>query len=427
MRLDRLLLARLNAEQVTGWKAYALAVLVPLLISVLAYAFLPILDIANTIMLFLLGVFLCAIWLGKRASLLAALWSVLLFDLIFVPPVLGLITNSVEYLITLTVMLLVTVLTGQLTAMLLAQNRALVVSEEQTAALYHMASELAGAVDQAQVDTIANRYPRSAATASLLSIARERLRYADLAQTNRVQVESERLRSALLSTISHDLRTPLTSLVGLTETFNTHAQGLSATQQDMVEAIHEQAVRLAAMVTKILDFARLSAGQMRLHKEWQPIEEVIGTALQLLSLALSRHHVTLTIPPNFPLLAFDAVLMERVIGNLLENAAKYTPSGTNITITVQQYGEYALIAICDEGAGFPPSVLFANVQATETLHNECNTAAGLGLAICEAILKAHDGRLCLKQRTDGITGSCACFQLPLGEPPTMDDDMDANE
>ena len=428
MAMWKMVLARIKADKRDDWEAYALACALPLGASALCFPLLPVLDIANTVMIFLLEVFLCSIWLGKRPALIAALLSVLLFDLIFVPPHFQLVTTTLEHVVTLGVMLLVAVVTGQLTATILAQNRALIVSEEQTSALYHMASELAGAVDMTQVEAIAQRYPRNEATASLLSIARERVHFAEIAQAHLIQVESEHLRSSILSTLSHDLRTPLTALVGLTETLYTHAQTrqpttLSTQQQEMVEAIHEQAVRLASMVAKVLDLARLSAGQVRLQKEWQPIEEVIGSARQLIALALSEHDVSVQIPTDFPLLAFDAVLIERVIGNLLENAAKYTPKGTNIVINVQRCDDHAKICVCDEGDGFPPIILMANAQAIPARAAMPRVSSGLGLAICEAILKAHDGQLCLTSGTGG-KGGCACFTLPLGEPPPLDDELE---
>ena len=428
MSLWKIVLARINNERLTVWKSYIWACAVPVLVSAACFPLLNVLDIANIVMLFLLEVFLCALWLGKRASLIAAILSVLLFDLIFVPPRFALVTSTLEHLITLAVMLLVAVVTGQLTATILAQNRALTVSEEQASALYQMARELAGAVDREQVEAIAKQYPNNDATISLLSIARERIRFAEMAQMHSIQMESERLRSSILSSLSHDLRTPLTALVGLTETLNHQAEKhhLSAIQRESMEAIHEQAVRLAEMVAKLLDLARLSAGTVRLNKEWQPIDDVIATSRQLLSLALADYQVRVTIPPHFPLLSFDAVLIERVIGNLLENATKYTPKGSAIVIEVQQWDAYAKVCIHDGGSGFPSAIVMANQQAVMYHEMMPRLGSGLGLAICEAILKAHDGQLFLTQDVQ-TQGGCACFTLPLGTPPTMDDEVDDAE
>lgn len=410
---------RLQPGSIVGWQAYAVACLATLLVAALTFPFHDDMGNANVVMLFLLEVFLCALWLGQKPSLAAALLAVFLFDFFFVPPQYALLTNSLKYSVMLVVMLLVALLTGQLAARLLTQNRELLASEERTRSLYRMARELAGAGDLAQADAIAACYPANAATASLLDIARQRLHYADLAHASHVQVESERLRNSILSSLSHDLRTPLTALVGLTETLNLQGQALSPAQQDMVEAVHEQSVRLAGMVGKLLDLARLSSGKLQLRKEWQSLADVTGTALDLLEPSLASHPLTVAIPADFPLLEFDAVLMERVIGNLVENAAKYTPVGAPIELSASVTEGWADICVRDRGPGFPADML-ADGQPMAA-----RAKGGLGLAICSAILKAHNAELTLEQCLGG--GACARFSLPLGNPPTLDEDEDLEE
>ena len=410
---------RLQPGSLSGAKAYVLASLATILVAALTFPFHEEMDNANVVMLFLLEVFLCALWLGQKPSLLAALLAVFLFDFFFVPPKYALLTNSLKYSVMLVVMLLIALLTGQMAGRLLAQNRELQASEERTRALYRMARELAGASSPVQVDEIAARYPVNAATGSLLAIARQRLHYAGMAQASHVQMESERLRNSILSSLSHDLRTPLTSLVGLTEILNLQGQNLSSVQQDMVEALHEQAVRLADMVTKLLDLARLSVGKLILNKEWQSLEEVSGSALSLLKpLLLQRHQqVKITIPPDFPLLEFDAVLIERVMGNLLENSAKHCPEHSLIRVNARIAGECAELCIADNGVGFPQHVLLMDTSPMPV--------TGLGLAICKEILKAHQGQLRLETGAEG--GACACFTLPLGIPPLMDDEPEEDD
>ena len=407
---------RLNMDGRHGLDSYVLGLLLPVLVCVIAYPLVNLLDSANIVMLFLLEVFLCALWLGQMPSLVAAFASVLLFDFFFVPPQFALLTTSIEHIVTLVVMLVVALLTGQLTAVLLSQNRALQLSEERTSALYRMARELTGAVDQQQIRDIAAGYPTTPAADSLMAIAGERLHYAEMAQVQYVQIETERLRASILSSLSHDLRTPLTALVGLTETLNVQSGQLPPpVQRDMVEAVHEQSVRLADMVTKLLDLARLSAGKLTLNKEWQSLEEVTGSALSLLKPLLLQHHqqVQVSIPPEFPLLAFDAVLIERVIGNLLENAAKHCPDHTLIRVSVRIVGDGAELCVADNGSGFPAHVLLMNTHQTTAV-------SGLGLAICAEIIKAHQGQLRLETGENG--GARACLTLPLGIPPLMEDE-----
>ncbi|MEB4590681.1 DUF4118 domain-containing protein [Candidatus Thiothrix sp. Deng01] len=406
---------RLQSDNPGSVLSYVLACLVTILVGAVTFPLREEMGLANVVMLFLLEVFLCALWLGQKPSLMAALLAVFLFDFFFVPPQYALLTNSLKYIVMLVVMLLIALLTGQMAARLLAQNRELQISEERTRSLYRMARELAGAADSQQVDAIAARYPTNTAAGSLLEIARQRLHYAELAQASHVQVESERLRNSILSSLSHDLRTPLTALVGLTETLHLEGKVLSPTQQEMVEAVHEQSVRLAGMVTKLLDLARLSAGKLKLNKEWQSLADVTGSALDLLEPSLVQRPVSVRIPADFPLLAFDAVLMERVIGNLLENAAKYTPAGSPIDITAQINGKWAEFRICDRGNGFAPPSSVAGLRMPQQ-------GSGLGFTICEAILKAHGGELSLEQREGG--GACACVILPLGDPPSLDEDVE---
>jgi two-component system sensor histidine kinase KdpD len=168
--------------------------------------------------------------------------------------------------------------------------------------------------------------------AALAAIALERVHYIEVAQGALVSMETERLRNSLLAALSHDLRTPLTLLVGLSETLARSTPPLAPSQQDMARALHGESLRMSALVANLLDMARLQSGQVTLALEWQALEEAVGTALRLMAPQLAGHVVRTRIPAGFPLLRFDAVLLERVLCNLLENAAKYTPPGSTIEV-----------------------------------------------------------------------------------------------
>lgn len=253
------------------------------------------------------------------------------------------------------------------------------------------------------------------AIASLVAISVERLHFVEVAQRTQLQMADERLRSAILSALSHDIRTPLTVLYGMADTL-AQAQ-LPPSTRDVVEAMREQARRLNGMVTNLLDMAKLRAGSIRLNCEWQPLEEVVGASIKLLGEALARHPVRVQLPPDLPLLRFDAVLMERVLCNLLENAAKYAPPYTAITIAAQVENDKAVVSVCDNGPGFPPDKLDRVFELFERGETESTVpGTGLGLAICRSIVQAHGGEIHAENRN----GACVDFTLPLGEPPVIE-------
>lgn len=265
--------------------------------------------------------------------------------------------------------------------------------------------------------------PLLATVASLVAIAVERLHYVEVAHTTQMQIVSERLRSSILSALSHDLRTPLTALVGLADSLALTKPPLPAVALETAEAIHEQAVRLSNLVGNLLDMARLHAGQVRLRKEWQPLEEVIGASIQLLGSSLANYPVRVTLARDLPLLEFDAVLIERVFCNLLENAAKYAQPGSSIEIAARRQDGNVEVSVCDQGPGFPPDkqdTLFD--MFARGVPESATPGVGLGLAICHAIIEAHNGTISASNRPEG--GACVTFTLPMGSPPAIEEEVD---
>ena len=255
--------------------------------------------------------------------------------------------------------------------------------------------------------------------ASLIAIAVERMHYVDVASNAQLQIVSERLRSSILSAVSHDLRTPLTALVGLADSLAVGKPLLSSQQRESAEAIRDQAIRLTGLVSNLLDMARLNAGAVRLRSEWQPLEEVIGSSIKLLEKALLDHPVRVRLAADLPLVEFDAVLIERVFCNLLENAAKYSAAGAPIEISAYCKDAVVRITVCDEGPGIPAG------RATEIFEmfvrgarESATPGVGLGLAICRAIVEAHGGTIAVDNRPQG--GACFAFTLPAGNPPRIE-------
>jgi two-component system sensor histidine kinase KdpD len=257
--------------------------------------------------------------------------------------------------------------------------------------------------------------------ASLIAISLERIHYIEVAQTTTVQMESERLRNSLLSAISHDLRTPLAALVGLADSLALTRPPLAAQQQEIAQAMRQSALRMNALVANLLDMARLESGAVQLNRQWQPLEEVVGSALAAVAPALAGRPVHVALADDLPLLHLDAALIERVLVNLLENAAKYTPPGSAIEIRARADAGEVIVNVDDHGPGLPRGREEAIFEKFERGRKESATpGVGLGLAICRAILQAHGGTISGQTRPGGPAGGGARFTitLPRGEPPS---------
>jgi two-component system, OmpR family, sensor histidine kinase KdpD len=254
--------------------------------------------------------------------------------------------------------------------------------------------------------------------AALIAIALERVHYVEVAQGALVRIESERLRNSILSALSHDLRTPLTALLGLAESLALTRPALSGQQLEIATAVRDEAMRMNALVNNLLDMARLQAGEVRLNRQWQPLEEVVGSAVAALGQLLTAHTLRIDLPPELPLVEIDAVLFERVLCNLLENAAKFTPTGSEIRIEATVRGDEFRIVVADNGPGFAPGSEEAIFEKFVRGERESATpGVGLGLAISRAIVEAHRGKIRAERGDDG--GARFIVSLPLGTPPEM--------
>ena len=273
--------------------------------------------------------------------------------------------------------------------------------------------------------------------AALLALAIERVHYVEVAQSATVQMESERLRNSLLSALSHDLRTPLAIIYGSADLLVAQSRDLPDTPRELAQSIGAGARRMYAMVTNLLDMARLQSGTVQLNLQWQPIEEVIGSALQVIGPALADHRVVTDLAPDLPLVQFDAVLIERVLCNLLENAAKYTPAGTTVTVAARRQDNDLRVTVTDDGPGLPSGREVALFEKFARGERESATpGVGLGLAICRAIVVAHQGQISVRsahtndrgQDSSGARlgaqrqgeqhqGAQFAFTLPMGIPP----------
>ncbi|MDO8459001.1 MAG: DUF4118 domain-containing protein [Burkholderiaceae bacterium] len=256
-----------------------------------------------------------------------------------------------------------------------------------------------------------------------IAIAIERVHYVEVAQAAVVQMESESLRNALLAAMSHDVRTPLTALVGLADSLEHSAPPLANSQAASARAISQQARQLNALVTNLLDMARLQSGQVNLRSDWQSVEELVGSAIRAARHALGNTVVQTNVPADLPLVEFDAALMERVLVNLLENAVKYgvsaAPDSQPILVSARVTPTTLVLSVRDHGPGLLPSVkgheqaLFDKFTRGKT--ESATPGVGLGLAICKAVVEAHRGTIVAAQAIGG--GSEFTITLPRNSPP----------
>ena len=504
---------------------YLWAIVSSIAVTLIATPLLSYFDLANIVMLFLMGTVLVALKLGRGPAALAAVVNVLMFDYFFVSPRFSFAVSDVQYLLTFAVMLAVGLLTGQLTAGLRFQAHLSSNRERRAQSLFELTRDLSAVLSTAQVielgegavtrhfegealvlpiderdqlvaptpDALAvgfdasvadwtfrNQQPAGLATSTLsaqpwhylplrgstrlrgvlalrpaqprwllipeqvqqldilarqIAIALERVHYAEVAQKALVQMESERLRNTLLAGISHDVRTPLTALLGLTESLQTSKPPLDPAQAATALAMAQGVRQLSALVNNLLDMARLENGGIKLRSDWQSVQELVGSALRIAANAIGQCAVTTDIPANLPLVEFDAVLMERVLVNLLENAAKY--GAAPIIITASATEKTLTLTVRDHGCGLPTQegAGTANLfdKFTRGHPESTTTGVGLGLAICKAIVEAHGGRIfganvlnsganTLNTGTNGPNGGAQfTVVLPRREPPPVNE------
>jgi two-component system, OmpR family, sensor histidine kinase KdpD len=281
-----------------------------------------------------------------------------------------------------------------------------------------------GVVPHARAELVKpTRMRQLEAFADQTAVAVERALLAAVAEHAQLETEAERLKSGLLSSVSHDLRTPLGAITGsLSAILDEDGNLDAATQRDLVQTAYDEADRLARLVRDLLDMTKMQAGAPRVAKEWAPLEEIVGSALGRLEGALAARPVEVRIPADLPLVPLDAVLVEQLLVNVLENAVKYTPAESPLEISARSVEDGKAraveVAIADRGpgvaAGDEEKVFdkFARGAAAS------GPGAGLGLAICRAIAAAHGGSIRVERREGG--GARFVFSLPLdGEPPVV--------
>jgi len=255
-----------------------------------------------------------------------------------------------------------------------------------------------------------------AAFANQIASAIERTDLASEAEWAQLQMKTEQMRSSLLSSVSHDLRTPLAVVTGAASSLLEDTID-ATTRRELTETILQEALRLNRLVRNLLDMTRLEAGAVRVNKEWQPLEEVVGSALNRMEDALAGRQVVTDLALDLPLVPLDAVLIQQLLVNLLENALKYTPQGSPIEIRAGVRAGGVEMVVADRGPGIPAGEEQRVFDKFYRVSGAQGGGVGLGLAICKGIVMAHGGQLFVSNRAGG--GAEFHIYLPVdGEPPS---------
>lgn len=324
---------------------------------------------ADVVMIYLLGVVIVAMRFGYAPSLLASLLSVAAFDFFFTLPYFSFAVLEPRLLITFAIMTFVALAIAERTERLRRQSR-------------------------------------------------EGAEHAMRAERARVDVETERLRNALLSSVSHDFRTPLAIIQGAATSLLEKDE--APDRCELAQTISDEASRLNRIIRNVLAMTSLEAGAMQVKRDWHSIEEVVGTALARLEERLREHRVVTHIPYGERLVAIDALLIEQVLINLIENAAKYSAPQETITISAQFVTNGFEVEVSDSGQGIPHG---EEERIFEKFHRASKTqpGMGLGLTICRGIVTAHGGRIACHTREGG--GASFRFFLPSDAPPPLLDNL----
>jgi len=401
---------------------------------------------SNVVMVYMLAVVVVAVQMGLWPAVLTSLLGVPLFHYFDVPPYFQLDASELEHTFSLGVMLATALIVSSVASRLRQQA---LVSEEranQNAALYALASELAEELPDAEVLALTARHVARAfrlpavpphatvdairaavpgghadshldAMLRLAAQALERSRLRERLRGSERRAQQEALRSSVLGAVSHDLRTPLASIIGASSSLVDSGEAYAPDVRGRLgRVIHEEALQMKRMVENLLDFARLRSSQQEVQADWQALEEMVGSALATIRRRTRDHRLVVDVPAELPLLRCNGVLIERVLTNLVENAVKFSPPGSTVTLRARRCGDQLELRVLDEGAGIEPARRESIFEPFTRFGSQ--EGSGLGLAICRGIVEAHGGSVVAEDAEGG--GACFVLRLPIGgEPPAL--------
>jgi two-component system sensor histidine kinase KdpD len=254
---------------------------------------------------------------------------------------------------------------------------------------------------------------------SQVALVIEREMLDEAAEQSAMLRESERLYTALLNSISHELRTPIATITGAASSLLDPQTSTSETAHgELIEDIQTAARRLNRLVENLLDMSRLESGRLKLKRDWCDMGDIIGVAVQRMDKCFEERPLHIRVPPELPLIQADFVLIEQVIVNCLDNACTYTPAGTDVTIETSTSTNMLQVAISDLGTGIPPQDLARIFDKFYRVPGTATGGTGLGLSICRGLVEAHGGKMTAENIPEG--GARFVIHLPLnGEPPPV--------
>ena len=497
-----------GTPQPVNWGRYARALTGTAICTGIGFAMYPYFELANIVMVYMLGAALAGLRLGRGPAMVAAVANIMALNFCFVPPRFTLAVSDVQYLVTFSVMLIVTMVIATLMASVRQQTRVAGARERRTALLYAMSRELAATRGLSNLAAVAVthvaevfdsravillpdangrlRLPDGVPLASSLrgadlsiaqwvadhgqraglgsdtlpaapalylpllgshatlgvlavqaanrrrvllpeqrhlletfagqiALALERVQLAHAAESSRIEAETESLRNTLLASISHDLRTPLAVIAGAGSTLADPGNQLDLDgRRRLAQSIESRARDMSDLISNVLDLTRFEANRLVLRRDWQTIDDLIGAAFERCGARLRDHNVEIALPPDLPPVHVDAALTVQLLGNLFENAAKYTPTGTRVVVAARADERNLEVIVEDDGPGLPPGDTDRLFNKFQRGRSESEvTGAGLGLAICRAIARAHGGDI----RAANRVGGGARFEviLPVAE------------
>jgi two-component system sensor histidine kinase KdpD len=241
------------------------------------------------------------------------------------------------------------------------------------------------------------------AFAAQLALSLQRARLAEAAQVARISEERALLRNTLLASISHDLRTPLSAIAGAGSLIAQPEYALNADRRTTLGYLIERKARdMSQLLTNVLELMQMEFGNGALRSDWHAIDDLVSLALRANEARLAQLRISLDLPADLPLVMVEATLIVQILSNLLENAAKYTPPGTTVTISAAAHEKHISLVVADDGPGFPPGDPERLFEKFQRGRSESNiVGVGLGLAICRAAARLHGGEIHAKDNPGG--------------------------